>query len=303
MGSLLSCCAVVPTSEVGVVEKWGKYQRMAPAGLEFTCHPGSKVRTFMTLRVRQMRVSCESKTKDNVFVVIDMSVQYRVVEDKMREAFYELTDPAGQITSYLFDTVRSAVPKLELDQVFAQKDEVARACKLETAKAMEKYGYDILDTLITDVNPDARVKASMNEINAAARLRVAALDRAEADKIRVIKQAEGDAESKYLSGVGISKQRAAIVEGLRESVVAFNQNVEGTSARDVIDLVLIVQYFDTLKDIGAASHASTVFVPHGPGAVAQAGADVRQGFLEAAAGAASRPAAHSVPAPQGRQPR
>jgi len=234
------------------------------------------------LKVQQLDVSCETKTNDNVFVNIVVSVQYQVLQENIYEAYYKLTNPRAQITSYVFDVVRAEVPKLELDRVFDTKDEIARAVKAELQKVMSEFGFEILQALITDIDPAPKVKAAMNEINAAQRLRVAAEDKAEAEKILVVKAAQADSESKYLSGVGISRQRQAIVEGLRESVLEFAEAVEGATPKDVMDLILVTQYFDTLKEIGASSKTTSIFIPHSPGAISSVANEVRNGFLQAA---------------------
>ncbi|RWV91443.1 hypothetical protein GW17_00046270 [Ensete ventricosum] len=181
--------------------------------------------------------------------------------------------------------IRASVPKLNLDDAFEQKNEIARAVEEELEKAMSAYGFEIVQTLIVDIEPDEHVKRAMNEINAGklvVPLRMAANDKAEAEKIVQIKRAEGEAEAKYLSGVGIARQRQAIVDGLRDSVLGFSVNVPGTTPKDVLDMVLITQYFDTMKEIGASSKSSSVFIPHGPGAVRDIAAQVRDGLLQAA---------------------
>uniref|UniRef100_A0A453KP45 Band 7 domain-containing protein n=1 Tax=Aegilops tauschii subsp. strangulata TaxID=200361 RepID=A0A453KP45_AEGTS len=168
-----------------------------------------------------------------------------------------------------------------LDDAFVQKDDIAKAVEEELEKAMSMYGYEIVQTLIVDIEPDVHVKRAMNEINAASRMRSAANDKAEAEKILQIKRAEGEAESKYLAGVGIARQRQAIVDGLRDSVLAFSENVPGTTAKDIMDMVLVTQYFDTMKEIGASSKSSSVFIPHGPGAVKDVASQIRDGLLQA----------------------
>ncbi|KAG7575611.1 Band 7 domain [Arabidopsis thaliana x Arabidopsis arenosa] len=219
--------------------------------------------------------------QDNVFVTVVASIQYRVLVDKASDAFYRLSNPTSQIKAYVFDVIRACVPKLNLDDVFEQKNEIAKSVEEELDKAMTAYGYEILQTLIIDIEPDQQVKRAMNEINAAARMRVAANEKAEAEKIIQIKRAEGEAESKYLSGLGIARQRQAIVDGLRDSVLGFAGNVPGTSAKDVLDMVMMTQYFDTMRDIGATSKASAVFIPHGPGAVSDVATQIRNGLLQA----------------------
>ncbi|KAK9267378.1 hypothetical protein L1049_009803 [Liquidambar formosana] len=218
---------------------------------------------------------------DNVFVTVVASVQYCALAEKAADAFYKLTNTKAQIQAYVFDVIRASVPKLELDSAFEQKNEIAKAVEQELEKAMSAYGFEIVQTLIVDIEPDERVKRAMNEISAAARMRLAANEKAEAHKILQIKRAEGDAESKYLSRLGIARQRRAIVDGLRESVLAFSVNVPGTTSKDVMDMVLVTQYFDTMKEIGASSKSTSVFIPHGPGAVKDIASQIREGLLQA----------------------
>jgi len=281
MGNLF-CCVKINQSTVAVRERFGKYDDILEPGCH--CVPwvtGSKLAGLVSLRLQQLDVRCETKTKDNVFVNVVASVQYRVLANKAYDAFYKLSNPRTQIQAYVFDVIRGAVPKLELDDVFEQKNGIAKAVEDELEKAMSAYGYEIVQTLIVDIEPDEHVKRSMNEINAAARMRLATNEKAEAEKIIQIKRAEGEAESKYLSGLGIARQRQAIVDGLRESVIGFSVNVPGTTAKDVLDMVLITQYFDTMKEIGASSKSSAVFIPHGPGTVHDVATQIRDGLLQA----------------------
>lgn len=280
MGQSL-CCYQVDQSTVAIKESFGKFDEVLEPGCYFVPWIiGKRVAGYLSLRVQQLDVRCETKTKDNVFVTVVSSVQYRALANNAADAFYKLSNPREQIQAYVFDVIRSTVPKLMIDDVFEQKNDVAKAVEDELEKAMSAYGYEIIQTLIVDIEPDINVKRAMNEINAASRMRVAAKEKAEAEKILQIKRAEGDAESKYLSGLGIARQRQAIVDGLRDSVLAFSSNVPGTSAKDVMDIVLITQYFDTMKDIGASSKSSAIFVPHGPGAVKDIAAQVRDGLLQ-----------------------
>ncbi|CAM0876992.1 unnamed protein product [Alopecurus aequalis] len=271
----------IDQSTVAVKETFGKFDAILEPGCH--CLPwciGQQIAGYLSLRVQQLDVRCETKTKDNVFVNVVASVQYRALADKASDAFYKLSNTREQIQSYVFDVIRASVPKMLLDDVFEQKNEIAKAVENELEKAMSAYGYEIVQTLIVDIEPDVNVKRAMNEINAAARMRLAATEKAEAEKILQIKRAEGDAESKYLAGLGIARQRQAIVDGLRDSVLAFSENVPGTSSKDVMDMVLVTQYFDTMKDIGASSKSSAVFIPHGPGAVRDIAAQIRDGQLQ-----------------------
>lgn len=273
-------CIQVEQSTVAVKEHFGKFNRVLQPGCH--CMPwclGYQVAGSLSLRVHQLDVRCETKTKDNVFVTVVASVQYRALSENASDAFYKLTNAKAQIQAYVFDVIRASVPRLDLDTAFEQKHDIARAVVTQLERAMSAYGYQIVQTLIVDIEPDAQVKKAMNEINAASRMRVAANDKAEAEKIVQIKRAEGEAESKYLSGLGIARQRQAIVDGLRDSVLTFSENVPGATAKDVMDLVLITQYFDTLREIGAATNSSAVFVPHGPGAVKDIATQVRDVVL------------------------
>ncbi|KAF3444752.1 hypothetical protein FNV43_RR14445 [Rhamnella rubrinervis] len=281
MGNLC-CCIQVKQSKVAIRERFGKFSAVLKPGchcLPWIC--GYQLAGHLSLRLQQLDVRCETKTKDNVFVNVVASVQYHVLSDKASDAFYKLSNARNQIQAYVFDVIRASVPKLNLDDVFEQKNEVAKAVEEELEKAMSAYGYEIVQTLIVDIEPDEHVKRSMNEINAAARMRVATNEKAEAEKIIQIKRAEGEAESKYLSGVGIARQRQAIVDGLRDSVLGFSVNVPGTTAKDVLDMVLVTQYFDTMKEIGGTSKSSAVFIPHGPGAVRDIATQIRDGLLQA----------------------
>ncbi|GAA0187440.1 transporter [Lithospermum erythrorhizon] len=281
MGNLF-CCVQVDQSNVAIKEQFGKFDEILEPGCH--CLPwfiGYQVAGSLTLRVQQLDVRCETKTKDNVFVNVVASIQYRALADKASDAFYKLSNTKSQIQAYVFDVIRASVPKLTLDDTFEQKNEIAKAVENELEKAMSAYGYEIVQTLIVDIEPDEHVKRAMNEINAAARMRLAANDKAEADKILQIKRAEGEAESKYLAGLGIARQRQAIVDGLRDSVLGFSVNVPGTSPKDVMDMVLVTQYFDTMKEIGASSKSSAVFIPHGPGAVRDVASQIRDGLLQA----------------------
>lgn len=283
MGNLF-CCVQVDQSTVAIKERFGKFDDVLEPGCHFLpwCI-GSQVAGYLTLRLQQLDVRCETKSKDNVFVTVVASIQYRALADKATDAFYKLSNTRSQIQAYVFDVIRASVPKLNLDDVFEQKNQIAKAVEDELEKAMSAYGYEIVQTLIVDIEPDEHVKRAMNEINAAARLRVAANEKAEAEKIVQIKRAEGDAEAKYLAGLGIARQRQAIVDGLRDSVLGFSVNVPGTTAKDVLDMVLITQYFDTMKEIGASSKSSAVFIPHGPGAVTDIAGQIRQGLLQGSA--------------------
>ena len=271
----------VKQQTAAIIERFGKFNKVANAGLNFKIPVVDRVAGRLSLRVQQLDVQVETKTKDNVFVLVVVSVQYHVLQNKVLDAFYRLQNPQAQITSFVFDTVRARVPTIILDDLFEMKDDIASAVKSELDQVMDDFGYGILKTLVTDIDPDAKVKESMNEINAAQRLRVAAVEQAEADKIRVVKAAEGDAESKALQGRGIADQRKAIIDGLGESVENFSTAVNGASPQDVMNLVLMTQYFDTLKEVGNASKTNTILVPHSPGGMQDLSDQIRNAMITA----------------------
>jgi regulator of protease activity HflC (stomatin/prohibitin superfamily) len=233
----------------------------------------------VSLRVQQLIVEVDTKTKDNVFVKIYIAVQYRVVEGSEADSFYKLQDHVEQIRSYVLDVVRAKVPRMDLDEVFEKKDDVGVAVKSELDASMKTYGFEIPNALVTDVDPDEKVKTAMNEIQAQQRLQVAANAKGEANKILVVKNAEAEAESKRLQGEGIAKQRRAIVDGLRDSIDAFKEKIDGVSAGDVLNLVLLTQYFDTMKDIGVSSGSKVILMPHSPGGMSDISTELRTAIL------------------------
>ena len=271
----------VEQQTVAVVERFGRFLRTAGPGLHVKIPFVDQVAGDESLRVEQLDLKVETKTADNVFVHARVAVQYAVQATKVYEAFYILDDPTKQIASYVFDVVRARVPQITLDDVFEKKEEVASAIEGALAETMSAFGFSITKALVTDIEPDGNVKAAMNEINAAQRLRVAATEKGEADRILKVKAAEAEAQSKALQGRGIADQRKAIVEGLRESVGQFQASVPGASAQDVMTLVLMTQYFDTLKEVGAASTTNTILIPHSPGALADISAQIRNAMLTA----------------------
>jgi len=276
----MGCCVGVPQNSVAIIEQWGRFDRIESAGFVRLCPCcGESAAGYVSLRVQQLAVSCETKTHDNVFVEIVVSVQYRTIAAAAYDAFYKLTNPREQIRAYVYDVIRSGVPKITLDTLFESKDDLAHSVRESLAKVMAGFGYEIIQTLVIDIRPSRNVCDAMNEINANMRLRVAAADKAEAEKIEIVKNAEADAESKYLNGVGIARQRKAIVDGMRDSVIHFSQSVPGTTAKDVMDLVLVTQYFDTIKDLGHHSKKTTLFIPHSPGSVAEVAEEIRGGLM------------------------
>lgn len=269
---------IIKQQTVGIMERLGKFQRIVKPGLNFKIPIVEKIVTKLSLRIHQLNVEVETKTKDNVFVNIVIAVQYKVLETKIYESYYMLQDPVGQIKAFVFDLVRAQVPEQFLDDVFSKKDNIANAIKRELETPMANFGYEIIKALVTDINPDANVKAAMNEINTAQRLRVAATERGEAEKILRVKAAEAGAEADILQGKGIAGQRREIIEGLGESVDEFVKHT-GATAGDVLDMILLIQYIDTLKEIGANSKSNVVFIPHTPGALANVGEQLRESIL------------------------
>lgn len=271
----------VKQQTAAIVERFGKFTKISSAGLNFKIPLIDQIAGRVSLRVQQLDVRVETKTKDNVFVFVVVSVQYFVIPAKVVDAFYRLQNPQEQITAYVFDTVRARVPNVVLDQLFETKDDIANAVKTELDSVMDDFGYGIVKALVTDIDPDAKVKMSMNEINAAQRLREAAIQQAEADKIRVVKAAEGEAESKALQGQGIANQRRAIIEGLQESVENFSNKIDGVKSQDVMNLVMMTQYFDTLKELGMNGKNSTILIPHSPSGMADISEQMRTAMITA----------------------
>lgn len=271
----------VEQQNIAVIQRFGKFKKMSFSGLNFKIPLIDHIAGRINLRINQLDVKIETKTEDNVFIHMTVAVQYQVLPEKVYDAFYRLINPKEQISSYVFDIVRAQVPKLKLDNVFENKDEIANTINTELSHVMADFGYQIVKSLVTDIEPDQQVKAAMNEINAAQRLRVAAQEKGEAEKVLMVKKAEAEAESKKLQGEGIANQRRAIINGLKESVDDFQKSIKGSTAQDVMNLVMVTQYFDTLKDIGASSKANAVFIPHSPGAVADMTSQIRNALLQA----------------------
>jgi regulator of protease activity HflC (stomatin/prohibitin superfamily) len=282
---------VVTQQTAAIVQRLGKFQYVAMPGLNVKVPFIDLIAGRLNLRVQQLDVKVETKTEDNVFVHVIVAVQYRVLPEKVYDAFYKLTDSDMQIRAFVFDVVRARVPKIKLDELFEKKDEIADAVRNELSHVMDDFGYDIVKALVTDIDPDAKVKEAMNEINSAQRMRVAATEKGEADRILKVKAAEADAQSKALQGKGIADQRRAIVDGLRESVDDFQKAVPGATPQDVMSLVLMTQYFDTLKELGLASHTNTIMLPHSPGALSDLASQMRMAMISADAATGGRASA------------
>jgi regulator of protease activity HflC (stomatin/prohibitin superfamily) len=271
----------VNTAEVAVITRFGKFLRVADPGLNWKVPFFDTVAGVVSLRVNQISLTMETKTKDNVFVTIPISVQNRVRPEKVYDAFYKLSDPTAQIKSYVEQVILGHVPGMTLDEVFASQSSIAAAVKQELDADMATFGFEIVNVLVTDIIPDAKVKSAMNDINAAQREQVAANARGEAEKILVVKKAEAEAESKALQGQGIANQRKAIIEGLQNSIEQFQKVVDGTSSKEVMQLVLVTQYFDTLKSIGESDKTNTLFLAHTPSAVKDVSEQIMESMLVA----------------------
>ncbi|MEX1000632.1 MAG: SPFH domain-containing protein [Crocinitomicaceae bacterium] len=276
---IIKSIILVDERTVYVIQRLGKFKKMASAGLGFIIPFVDRKAGVLNLRVLQLDVDVETKTLDDVFVHLRVSVQYKVMDDKLHDAFYSLDNTKHQIASYIFDDVRAEVPKMELDDVFAKKEDIASAVRQNLADSMDDYGYMIVKALITDIDPDEHVKTSMNRINAAKRDKEATMEEAEAQKIRVVKAAEADAESKRLSGEGIAQQRLEIVRGFKESVEDFQKSLKNITHEEVMQFVLMTQYFDTLNSIGSNGKNSAVLIPHTPSAMADFQQQIINGTL------------------------
>ncbi len=276
---ILGSFFTVSTAQVAVITRFGKFLRVAEPGLNWKYPYIDSVAGMVSLRVNQITLTMETKTKDNVFVTIPISVQNRVRPEKVYDAYYKLSDPVAQIKSYVEQVILGHVPGMTLDEVFASQSSIAAAVKQELDADMATFGYEIVNVLVTDIVPDAKVKSAMNDINAAQREQVAANARGEAEKILVVKKAEAEAESKALQGQGIANQRKAIIEGLQVSIEQFQKVVDGASSKDVMQLVMVTQYFDTLKSIGESDKTNTLFLSHSPGAVKDVSEQILQSMV------------------------
>ena len=259
---------IVKQQSAAIVERFGRFIGVRHSGLQLKIPIIDRIAGRLSLRIQQLDVVVETKTKDDVFVKIKVSVQYKVIKDKVYDAFYKLDFPQDQITSYVFDVVRAEVPKMILDDVFEKKDDVAIAVKTELNDAMVNYGFDIIKTLVTDIDPDAQVKDSMNRINASEREKVAAQFEGDAQRILIVERAKAEAESKRLQGQGIADQRREIARGLEDSVkvlIGVNINSQEASA-----LIVVTQHYDTLQSVGSASNSNLILMPNSP----QAGSEM-----------------------------
>ncbi|HKS66561.1 MAG TPA: SPFH domain-containing protein [Candidatus Acidoferrales bacterium] len=279
MAFVLGSFFTVDTAEVAIVQRLGKFARVAAPGLNWKTPFLETVVQRMSMRVQQFNVQVETKTQDNVFVQIPVSIQYQVIPDGVENAYYKLSDPVKQIESMVYNVVLGHVPKMKLDDAFLNQADIAKDLRDNLDASMKEYGYAIVRVLISDIVPDPKVKAAMNDINAAQREREATVSRAETNKLLLVKQAEAEAESKRLQGEGIANQRKAIISGLKDSVEDFARTVPGSTPQDVMQLVLMTQYFDTLKDIAANDHSNTILIPHSPNTLTDLFAQLRTAIV------------------------
>lgn len=259
---------IVKQQTSAVIERFGKFTSIRHSGLQLKIPVIDRIAGKLSLKIQQLDVVVETKTKDDVFVKLKVSVQFQVIKDKVYEAFYKLDYPHDQITSYVFDVIRAEVPKMKLDDVFEKKNDIAIAVKSELNDAMIEYGYDIIKTLVTDIDPDAQVKNAMNRINAAEREKVAAQYEGDAARILIVEKAKAEAESKRLQGQGIADQRREIARGLEESVEVLNK--VGINSQEASALIVVTQHYDTLQAVGADTNSNLILLPNSP----QAGSDM-----------------------------
>jgi regulator of protease activity HflC (stomatin/prohibitin superfamily) len=263
--AMCQCYTCVEQSEVGILETCGKYKTTAKPGCHMLTPCADQVAGTVSLRLQEHMCTIESKTKDNVFVNVRLTLQYQILPEKVESAFYTLSAPVSQIEAYIFNSIRGKIPLYDLDALFQERSTIAKQLKEEVDLQMEQYGYEIMNALITEIEPARSVRDAMNAIQMNQRLKAAALDEAEGKKLRVIKAAEAESEAKRLSGVGLAEQRKAIVAGLQASIEQFHEGVQDLSNEDIMSLLLLNQYFDTLKEVAQASQSSTLFLSHAGG--------------------------------------
>lgn len=273
---LFSAIFTVKQQTAAVIETFGKFSSIRQSGFQIKIPIIQRIAGRLSLKIQQLDVIIETKTKDDVFVKLKVSVQYKVIKSKVEDAFYKLDYPHDQITSYVFDVVRAEVPKMILDDVFLRKDDIAIAVKSELNEAMMTYGYDIIKTLVTDIDPDAQVKEAMNRINAADREKTAAQYEGDAQRILIVERAKAEAESKRLQGKGIADQRREIARGLEESVEVLNR--AGINSQEASALIVITQHYDTLQSIGGDTNSNLILLPNNPNAASSMLTDMVASF-------------------------
>ncbi len=276
---LISGLFMVKQQTSYIIERFGKFNSIRFAGLQFKIPFIDRIAARLSLRIQQLDVVVETKTNDDVFVQLKISVQYQILRDKVYDAYYKLQNPHEQLTAYIFDLVRAEIPKMILDDVFEKKDDIAFAVKRDLKEAMLEYGYDIIKALVTDIDPDASVKEAMNRINAAEREKVAAQHEGDAQRILIVERAKAEAESKRLQGKGIADQRREIARGLEESVDTLNK--AGINPQEASALIVITQHYDTLQSIGADSSSNLILLPNNPTAASNMLNDMTASLLAA----------------------
>ena len=264
---IISSFFIVKQQTAVIIERFGRFISIRHSGPQFKIPLVDRIAGRLSLKIQQLDVIVETKTLDDVFVKLKVSVQFKVIKDKVYDAFYKLDYPHDQITSYVFDVVRAEVPKMKLDDVFVKKDDIAIAVKTELNDAMMEYGYDIIKTLVTDIDPDAQVKAAMNRINAAEREKIAAQFEGDAARILIVEKAKAEAESKRLQGQGIADQRREIARGLEESVEVLNR--VGINSQEASALIVVTQHYDTLQSLGEETNSNLILLPNSPQAGSQ----------------------------------
>ncbi|MCL4151039.1 UNVERIFIED_CONTAM: hypothetical protein GTU68_028903 [Idotea baltica] len=263
----ISAFFIVKQQTAAIIERFGRFHSIRQSGLQLKIPLVDRIAGRLSLKIQQLDVIVETKTKDDVFVRLKISVQYKVIKDKVYDAFYKLDYPHDQITSYVFDVVRAEVPKMILDDVFLRKDDIALAVKAELNEAMSGYGFDIIKTLVTDIDPDGQVKEAMNRINASEREKIAAQFEGDAARILIVEKAKAEAESKRLQGQGIADQRREIARGLEESVEVLNK--VGINSQEASALIVVTQHYDTLQSIGQETNSNLILLPNSPQAGSQ----------------------------------
>lgn len=276
---LFSSLFIVKQQTSAIVERFGKFLSIRQAGLQFKIPIVDRIAGRLSLKIQQLDVTVETKTKDDVFVHLKISVQFQIKRDHVYDAFYKLQNPQEQITAFIFDVVRAEVPKMKLDDVFVKKDEIAQAIQRDLREAMLNYGYDIVKALVTDIDPDENVKIAMNRINASEREKVAAQFEGDAQRILIVERAKAEAESKRLQGKGIADQRREIARGLEESVEVLNK--AGINSQEASALIVITQHYDTLQSIGAESNSNLILLPNNPSAASSMLNDMTASLLAA----------------------
>ena len=276
---IFSAAFIVKQQTAVVLERFGKFLNIRNAGLQFKIPLVDRVAARLSLRIQQLDVIVETKTNDDVFVHLKISIQYQILREKVYDAFYKLQNPNEQLTSYIFDLVRAEVPKMILDDVFEKKDDIAKAIQRDLKEAMLRYGYDIVKALVTDIDPDATVKEAMNRINAAEREKIAAQHEGDAQRILIVERAKAEAQSKRLQGKGIADQRREIARGLEESVDTLNK--AGINPQEASALIVITQHYDTLQSIGADTNSNLILLPNNPNAASNMLNDMTASLLAA----------------------